>query len=60
MRMPQRVLAAALMAVAAFTAVGAPAVEAPLPRDSHHTATAAAATGGSGAVSALCVGGCYQ
>lgn len=62
MRRPRRVLAAALMAIAAVTALGAPAVAAPMPWDSHRApATAPAAlVGEHGSVSALCVGGCYQ
>ncbi|MEU0038491.1 MULTISPECIES: hypothetical protein [unclassified Streptomyces] len=60
MRMPKRALAAALMAVAAVAALGAPAVAAPTPRDSHRTPAAAVVTGDSGTVSVLCSGGCYQ
>ncbi|MCX4429520.1 hypothetical protein [Streptomyces mirabilis] len=60
MRTPQRVFAAALMALAAFAAVGSPTVAAPMPWDSHKIPAAAAVAGDSGTVSALCVGGCYQ
>ncbi|QDN74561.1 hypothetical protein OHB25_58745 [Streptomyces mirabilis] len=60
MRTPQGVLAAALMALAAFAAVGSPAVAAPMPWDWHKIPTAAAVAGDSGTVSVLCVGGCYQ
>ncbi|MGW2610153.1 hypothetical protein ACWC4A_38125 [Streptomyces mirabilis] len=60
MRTHQRVLAAALIALAAFAAVGSPAVAAPMPRDSHKIPAAVAVAGDSGTVSVLCVGGCYQ
>lgn len=63
MRMPQRVLAAALMAIAAiaaFAALGAPAVAAPMPWDSHRIPAAAVVTGDSGTVAMLCGGSCYE
>ncbi|WP_329293740.1 hypothetical protein [Streptomyces sp. NBC_01455] len=60
MRMPKRALAAALMAVAAFAALGTPAVAAPTPWDSHRIPATAAVSGESGTVSMLCSGNCYQ
>ncbi|MCX4919876.1 hypothetical protein [Streptomyces sp. NBC_00687] len=48
------------MAIAALAALGAPAAAGPMPWDSHKAPVAQVAAAGSGTVSVLCVGGCYQ
>ncbi|MER5406326.1 hypothetical protein [Streptomyces sp. NPDC002769] len=60
MRMLKRAPAAALMAIAAFAALGTPAMAAPMPWDSHRIPAGAAVSGESGTVSTLCSGNCYQ
>ncbi|MFG2257258.1 hypothetical protein [Streptomyces mirabilis] len=60
MRMSRGALAAALLAIAAFAALGAPAVLAPMPWDLHRILAAAAPIGESGTVSVLCSGSCYE
>ncbi|MFF1517067.1 hypothetical protein [Streptomyces sp. NPDC058305] len=48
------------MAIAALATLGAPAAAAPMPWDSTKAPVAQVAAAGSGTVSVLCVGGCYQ
>ncbi len=57
---PRRMCTAALMVIAALAALGAPAAAAPMPWDSHKASVAQVGAAGSGTVSVLCSGGCYQ
>jgi hypothetical protein len=66
MRLRKRAVAAVFVTTAVFTAIAPQAVAAPMPWETsktpaatHHHASSTA-TGESGTVTVLCVGGCYQ